>query len=101
MLSFTEITMNFFLIFSLIIASSFASHPRVIERFRELRDREINGFVAGGRPTVLGEIPYYALIYKLDGLSGETSQCGGSLVRYNWVLTVSFLDLSIDFESLS
>ena len=84
--------MNFLLIFSIIIASSFASHPRVIERFREFR--EINGFVAGGRPAVLGEIPYFALIYKIDGLSGEVSQCGGSLVRYNWVLTVSSLVLN-------
>lgn len=81
--------MKFALLFSIIVASCYASLPRVVERSRELRDREISGYVAGGNPALLGEVPYFALLDKIEGVSGENSQCGGSLVRYNWVLTVS------------
>lgn len=82
--------MNYFSFF-LIFAAIFASHASILgNKFEKFRRREeVTGFVAGGRAVELGEVPYFALIVKIDGILGETEQCGGSLIRYNWVLSVS------------
>ena len=74
------------LIFLTFLLPSLALNPRIVERFR---GNSNEGRVAGGRPVSLGEIPYFAFMQKIDGNSGVVYQCGGSLIKYNWILTVS------------
>lgn len=94
--------MKFFVILIFLVLSS---NAKVLEKRV--------GRVAGGRPAMLGEIPYFALIHMIDEF-GEVSQCGGSLIRfkefkllisfiyfflslyrrYNWILTVIFLSFT-------
>lgn len=40
-----------------------------------------DGRIAGGRPAALGEIPHFALVQMIEGATGTTFQCGGSLIR--------------------
>jgi secreted trypsin-like serine protease len=37
--------------------------------------------ISGGHPVNLGEVPFFAFIQMIEGATGASSQCGGSLIR--------------------
>lgn len=45
--------------------------------------------IVGGEESLIDHVPYFVLIYVLELTSGLVYQCGGSLIKHNWVLTVS------------
>lgn len=52
-------------------------------------ESEFEGKIVGGEVAELGQFPHQTLQYMTaDGNAWYT--CGGSLIRRNWVLTVSF-----------
>lgn len=54
-------------------------------------DVEIPGStIAGGVAVPLGQIPYFAFVASTQVTTGSIFICGGSLIEFNWVLTVSF-----------
>lgn len=50
------------------------------------------GRIAGGEKASLGQFPFHALLYLTDA-EAIRYVCGGVLIKYNLVLTVSELEL--------
>ena len=46
------------------------------------------GRIAGGDFAQLGQFPFQALLLN-ENFLGDTSLCGGSMISFNWILTVS------------
>lgn len=42
--------------------------------------------ITGGQTATLGQFPYHVFIVKKE--LGYSYYCSGSLIKYNWVLTV-------------
>ena len=79
-------------------------YKETLEHF--FKDEEIpliprGGRIAGGEKAIIGQFPYYALLYLSDE-EGRRYVCGGVLVKYNWILTVSHfcLLLKLFFNSM-
>jgi hypothetical protein len=47
------------------------------------------GKIIGGNPAKFKQFPHQALLFMNQGSAWYL--CGGSFVRYNWILTVSFI----------
>lgn len=64
------------------------------EYYKEVVDRRIvkqqiakaiDGKIVGGLPAVLGQFDYFVIVYGQN----KKFLCGGTLIKVNWVLTVS------------
>lgn len=57
------------------------------KRFKFPEANEIEGRIWGGQPASPGQFGFYTELMSFDGR--WMTPCGGSLIRYNWVLTVN------------
>lgn len=68
--------------------------PRVSDVFAKLfgnvSESGRAGRIVSGTPAKLGQFPYQSLQFMLQNIARSWYMCGGSFIRYNWVLTVSF-----------
>ena len=69
--------------------------PRYYEIFQRLfptiSGQNLRGVkIAGGDFAQLGQFPFQALLMSMNSL-GDTFLCGGTMISYNWILTVSFM----------
>lgn len=69
-------------------------HPRLKNLFNGLKPNSTGlkrgERVLNGIPASLGQFPHQALLYMFDPKVNGWYLCGGSFIRYNFVLTVSF-----------
>lgn len=85
-------------------AKSAIENPRINDIIKKLygEDDKIGngrgGRIVLGIPANWGEFPHQTLQFMQEANSNNIFMCGGSFVRYNWVLTVSYFFL-LNFHS--
>jgi secreted trypsin-like serine protease len=61
--------------------------------FSHLTSNNFNERVYGGLPAPDGDYPYYVFLHVRNGsndnIYANHSFCGGSIIKYSWILTVS------------
>lgn len=87
-LQFFIVFCTFSSVFCEIISANFKNRQKFIDNLNLRTEIDILPQIVGGQVAVLGQFPHHVLIVRRR--LGIDTFCSGSLIRFNWVLTVNF-----------